>query len=138
MRLAAAPGPGAAAARLRRRRTRRSRRDALPALEHRLELAGGLVPVAARVAHVGALRAADAAETALHDRQVPPRRDHALEAAAALGLVVVVPLLVAVVDLGDRGIAPVDDRDAAALDEAALADEDVALAAIGGRRRRVA
>ncbi len=110
-----------------RRRPGRPRGDPLPALQHGPDVAGGLVPLAARVADEGALRTADPAQAPLHDRQVSPRGHETFEAAAALGLVVVVTLLVPVVDLRHRRVAPVDDGHAAALDEAALADEDVAL-----------
>src|SRR5690606_21378191 len=74
----------------------------------------------------GGLGCADAAEHALRDREVAAQGDDALELLTAHLLLVVVTLVVAVVDLGDRRVAPVDDLDVGlAIDEAALADQDV-------------
>src|SRR5205814_8101767 len=75
----------------------------------------------------GALRAADAPEHAAVDGDVAARVDHALQVAAVDVLVVVVALVVAVVDLAHRGVAPVDDlHPGGAVDEAAAADQHVA------------
>ncbi len=101
------------------------------AVQHRRQLADRLLPVAARVAHERALRRADAAQLALVDGHVAPDLDHALDPAAGDLLLVVVALLVPVVHARHRGVAPVDDLHAGrAIDEAALADHDVAGGAV--------
>src|SRR5262249_33524140 len=108
---------------------RRAGGHPLPTLQDGADVAGGDVPDAARVAHEGAQRTADAAQDPVHDRDVAARHHDAGEVVAVLALVVVVALVVAVVDARARRVAPVVDRGRhALLDETALADEDVALA----------
>jgi hypothetical protein len=72
----------------------------------------------------------DAAELGVGDADRATDEDAALEAAGVELLLVLVLLLVAVVEARDGGVAPVDDREAVAVvEEGALADQDVALAA---------
>src|SRR6201999_2148721 len=114
------------AARLRRAGPRRARGGALAAGQQRDLFAADLEPLALARADEGALRAADAAQLAHGDADVAARQDHAAQGAARHLLVVVVALVVAVVDLRDRGVAPVDDLHAGrAVDQAAAADQDV-------------
>jgi hypothetical protein len=102
------------------------------AVQDRRELTDRLHPGAARVLQVGALRRADPAEIAARDRYVAADLDDAFDPPTGDLLLVVVAFLVAVVDPRHRRVAPVDDLDVGlAVDEAALADQDVlALAAL--------
>ena len=114
---------------LRRPRSRRSRRGALAAGEQRHLVAVELEPFALARRDEGALRAADAPQLAAGDGDVAPRLDDAAQRAAGDLLVVVVALVVAVVDLRHRRVAPVDDLHAGgAIDEPAPPDQDVLLA----------
>jgi hypothetical protein len=79
-----------------------------------------------------ALRRGDAEELAVVDGDGAAREDPALDVALAERLLVVGALFVAVVDLAHGRVAPVDDANArGAVDVRGLADEDVALAALG-------
>jgi len=74
------------------------------------------------------LRAGHAQQLAAVDGQRPPRHDVALDLAFAEGFFIVAALGVAIVELADRGVAPVDDVHARlAVGEGGPADEDVAL-----------
>ena len=109
----------------------RARGLAHAAVEHGRELTDRLHPAAARVLEERALRRADAAEVAARDRDVPPRVDDAVHAAAGDLFLVVVALFVAIVDARDGRVAPVDDLHVRlAIDEAALADHHVARLAL--------
>jgi len=109
------------------RRDDRPRRLAHAAVEDRRDLSDRLDPRAARRLEVRALRRADAAQVAARDRDVAPRFDDAFDAPPGDLLFVVVAFFVAVVDPRYRRVAPIDDLHVRrSIDEAALADHDVA------------
>ena len=99
------------------RQARRLVLDALP-------LAGGV-----RLRDEDAFRCVDAGERAVADRDRAPCGDLSRTRAAGDVLLVLVALPVAVEDPRNGGVAPVDDRDAA-LDERALAETEIPLAAV--------
>ena len=79
---------------------------------------------------IAAVGGGDAAQLGVGDADRAADQDAALEAAGVELFLVLVLLLVAVVEAGDGGVAPVDDREAVAVvEEGALADQDVAQAA---------
>ena len=74
------------------------------------------------------LRASDAQQFRFLNRDRAAEQDIAFHRAIAEGFLVVAALGVSVVELADRGVAPVDDADARArVGEGGAADEDIAL-----------
>ena len=113
------------------RHHRGARCGALTAMQHRRELADRFDPLAARIFNERALRCTDAAQVALEDADIATRLHHAFGATTRDFFLVIVALFVAIIDLRDRRVAPIDDLHVgAAIDEAALADHHVARLAV--------